>query len=51
MDGAFAQAAIGRRLEKQGIALVPVIFRVAGHAGSGIVGRISQRVRPFGVIG
>jgi hypothetical protein len=27
-----------------------VVFRVAGNAGSGIVGRISQRVRFFGVI-
>jgi hypothetical protein len=27
-----------------------IVFRVAGHTGSGIVGRISQRVRPTGVI-
>jgi hypothetical protein len=28
-----------------------IVFCVAGYTGSGIVGRISQRVRPFGVIG
>jgi len=26
------------------------VFLVAGHTGSGVVGWISQRVRPFGVI-
>jgi hypothetical protein len=30
--------------------LALIVLRVAWHTGSGIVGGISQRVRPFGVI-